>query len=323
MTHNKLLKFIIFSLSVIVLQNAVFAQKEDRKMQKGQEEARIMTIPISIFTEQELENKQTQEFVEAGDLTVKENKNDQTILSIKSVSNTPLSLAVLIQDDLSSDVNLQLKDLKKFITTLPKDSRVMVAYIRGGSLQIRQKFTQDLESAADSLRIVISSPSVAPRSPYDGVRDTIKRFKGLPNGRKAILLISDGLDVSQGLNYASPAQSIDLDRAILDAQRNSIAVYSFYSSATYTENGNSILVGYGQGSLNELSEQTGGKAFFQGTFTPISYQPFFRDLSLALGRQFALTYLSTHMKRGYYKIEVISSNPEVKIEHPKGYFYRR
>lgn len=324
MSNSKLLRLLVFCLSFLLIFNFAFAQENgERKLQRGQEAVRIMTIPVTIFTKKELKEKQAGEFVEAGDITLKENQEDQTILSIRSVSNTPLSLAVLIQDDLSSDVNLQLKDLANFIRSLPKDSRVMVAYIRGGSLQIRQNFTQDLDAAAKSLRIVISNSAVAPRNPYDGVMDTIKRFQGQPNGRRAILLISDGLDVSQGINGSTPGQSLDLDRAILKAQRNSVAVYSFYSAATYTESGNSLLVNNGQGSLLRISEETGGKAFFQGTFTPISYQPFFRDLTLALSRQFALTYISTHMKKGYYKIEVDSSNPEVKIEHPKGYYYRK
>jgi len=54
----------------------------------------------------------------------------------------------------------------------------------------------------------------------------------------------------------------------------------------------------------------------------LSFDPFFKDLSILLNRQFALTYLSTHMKRGYHSVEVRSANPEVKIEHPKGYYYR-
>jgi hypothetical protein len=41
-----------------------------------------------------------------------------------------------------------------------------------------------------------------------------------------------------------------------------------------------------------------------------------------LNRQFALTYLSTHMTKGYHKVEVMSTNPAIKIEHPKGYYAR-
>ena len=151
---------------------------------------------------------------------------------------------------------------------------------------------------------------------------TIKRFEGVPAGRRAILLISDGLDVSNGIASSLPSSSSSLETAILRAQRNSIAVYSFYASATYTSGGNIRLINNAQSSLLRLAKQTGGKAFFQGNLTPVSFQPFFRDLDLALTGQFALSYLSTHMKKGYHRIEVTSTNPEVKIVHPKGYYYR-
>ncbi|MCB1023006.1 MAG: hypothetical protein KDB79_01355, partial [Acidobacteria bacterium] len=170
-----------------------FGQNGEREPgNKKQEDVRLMTIPISIFTAQELKEKRAQEFVEAGDIVVKEDKEGQTILSIRSVSNTSLSLAILIQDDLSSDVNLQLDDLAKFIRGLPAGSKVMVAYLRAGTIQVRQKFTTDLEDAAKSLRIVVGSSSVAPRSPYDGIMEALKRFDSVPTGRRAILLLSDG-----------------------------------------------------------------------------------------------------------------------------------
>lgn len=283
---------------------------------------RTVSIPISIFTKQELKEDRLQEVVQAERLIVKEDKEEQTILSIRSVSDAPLALAVVIQEDLASNFNLQLRDLRDFIRKLPKGSRVMVAYARGGTLQVRQRFTDDLSRAAESLRIVTSSSFSAPRNPYDSVSDVLNRFDALPAGRRAILLVSDGVDLSNGASSATPTQSLDLDRAILKAQRKSVAVFSFYSPSSSTENGSSILILNGQGSLQKLSDETGGRAFFQGTIAPISFDPFFRDLSLLLNRQFLLTYLSTHMKKGYHKIEVTSTNPEVKIEHPKGYYYR-
>jgi VWFA-related protein len=281
-----------------------------------------MTIPISIFSKKELKDRQPDEFIQAGDISVKEEGDEQVILSIRSVSNTPLALAFLIQEDLTSSFNLELKNLGNFIRRLPKGSRVMVAYLRGGTIQIRQKFTEDLEKAANSLRIVSGSTTITANSPYEGVKDALERFDALPSGRRALLLISDGLDTSNGIENSSPSQSLDLDQAILKAQRKSVAVYSIYYSTNLTANGNSIFSLDGQGSLNKLSEQTGGQAYFQGTNAPVSFDPFYKDLDLALNRQFALTYLSTHIKKGYYKIQVLSSNPDIKIGHPKGYYYR-
>jgi VWFA-related protein len=283
---------------------------------------RTVSIPISIFTKAELREGQMSELVQADRLIVREDNEEQTILSIRSIEDAPLALAVLIQEDLGSSFNLQLRDLADFIRDLPRGSRVMVAYMRGGNLQIRQRFTDDLEAAARAFRIVTASSASAPRNPYDSVVDALDRFDALPAGRRAILMVSDGLDVSQGIANSAPGQSLDLDRAILRAQRRSVAVFSFYSPASLTENGNSSLVLNGQGSLNKLSEETGGRAFFQGSIAPVSFLPFFRDLRVLLNRQFLLSYMSTHMKKGYHRVEVVSTNPEVKIEHPRGYYYR-
>lgn len=307
--------FLLISLFLI----SGFAQDKQPKNQ-GQQ-VRTVTIPISFSLKKEDKENLSEEFIQAGDLRVREDGDDQVILSIRSVSSTPLALAILIQDDLTSEANLKLDEIKKFIRNLPVGSRVMVAYLRSGSIQVRQKFTEDLEKAAKSLRIITGSASAAPSSPYQGVEEALKRFDALPVGRRAILLVSDGLDVSHGVESSTPGQSLDLDRAILRAQRKSVAVYSFYSPASLTEN-NSRLSLNGQGSLEKLSDETGGRAFFQGSLAPISFEPFFKDLNKALNRQFALTYLSTHLKRGYHKIQVTSTNPEVKIEHPRGYYYR-
>ncbi|MGE3466685.1 MAG: hypothetical protein AB7J13_07105 [Pyrinomonadaceae bacterium] len=283
---------------------------------------RTVTIPISIFTKQELRDNQAQEFVQADRLLVKENGQEQQILSIRSVSESPMSIAVVIQEDLTSSFNLHLKDIREFIQSLPSGTRVMVAYSRSGSLNVRQRFTDDLAVAANSLRIVAGSSSLAPRSPFDGISEVLGRFDGVPSGRRAILLFSDGLDTSSGVNLASISQSSELDRAILKAQRRSVAVYSFYAPTTASENANSIFVLAGQGALAKLSDHTGGRSFYRGSRPAVSYVPFFRELVLSLNRQFALTYLSTHMKKGYHKVSVTSTNPEVKIEHPQGYYYR-
>ncbi|HKP69677.1 MAG TPA: hypothetical protein VJV05_10375 [Pyrinomonadaceae bacterium] len=312
-------KIALSLVAFLLFPSVLLAQKPD---DPDKPKVRTVSIPISIFTKEELRQGQTEEYVQAERLIVKEDRDDQTVLSIRSVTDAPLALAILVQEDLSSSFNLQINDLKKFIRALPRGTRVMVAYLRGGTLQVRQKFTEDLDAAAQSLRIVVSSGAAAPRNPYDGVIDALNRFDALPAGRRAILMVSDGLDVSQGLSSSTPSQSIDLERAIQRAQRRSVAVFAFYNPASVTEGGDSRLIMNGQGSLLKLADETGGRAFFQGSIGPISFDPFFRELTLLLTRQFLLSYLSTHMKRGYHRVEVLSTNPEIKIEHPKGYYYR-
>ena len=319
MTKNLLKTVVALSVSYAVMLLPLIAQAEN---QAQKQKVRTVSIPISIYTKEEMREGQMAEYVQADRLIVREDREEQTILSIRSVTDAPLALAILIQEDLVSNFNLQLRDLAGFVRALPKGSRVMVAYLRAGNTQVRQKFTDDLETAASSFRIVSSSSTSGPRNPYDGVIDTLNRFDALPAGRRAILLVSDGLDISHGVESSTPGQSLDLDRAVLRAQRRSVAVFSFYTPTAVTENGNSVLMMNGQGSLQKLSDETGGRAFFQGSLAPVSFLPFFRDLRILLNRQFLLSYLSTHMKKGYHRIEVASTNSGVKIEHPKGYYYR-
>jgi hypothetical protein len=297
----------------------VFAQNTNQsgKKQKTQQTARPITVPISVRAGTVKVSETRGEVLEAGNLTVKENGQERTILSMRSTSDSPMQFAVLIQEDVESVVNLELEGIGNFIRRLPKGSRVMVGYLRGGTIQVRQKFTEDLEKAAKSLRILAGN-SAAPLNPYVGVMEALERFENLPIGRRAILVVSDGLDIGRGVDSASPAQSIDLDRAILKSQRNGVAVYTIYASAAGTTGGNSRLVSYGQGSLQRLADETGGRAFFSGFSTPVSFSPFLRELGASLARQFALTYLSTDKETGFRRIEITSDSREVKIEYPKG-----
>lgn len=309
---------LLFSLLIAALFASTVAGQTPEQKQK----VRTVTIPISIFTKAELRDNQAQEYVQADRIVVKEDNQEQQILSIRSVSESPMSIAFVIQEDLATNFNLQIKDIQNFIRGLPEGTRVMVAYTRSGSPQVVQRFTDDREKAARSLRIVSGSSSFAPRSPYDGVQELLGRFDGVPTGRRALLLFSDGLDTSQGASLASITQSFDLQQTVLKAQRKGVAIYSFYSPTTTTENGNATFIYAAQGALAKISEETGGRAFYQGSIAPTSYLPFFRELNIALNRQFSITYLSTHMNKGYHKVQVISTNPEIKIEHPKGYYYR-
>jgi len=79
------------------------------------------------------------------------------------------------------------------------------------------------------------------------------------------------------------------------------------------------LIGNAQGSLQRLSDETGGRAFFQGTGAPVSFDPFLREFSSALDRQVALTYLSTHTKKGFHRLQIRTSTPGVELTHPAGY----
>ncbi len=198
----------------------------------------------------------------------------------------PLNLAILVQDDLVPRVGNELKATREFIRALPGGSRVMIGYVRAGALQVRQPFTTDLDHAAKALRIVIGNPSAAPYNPYVEVRDALRRFDGQGTNRNALLLISDGLDVSRGFDWSSSVHSIDLDRAIREARDRNVAIYTFYAPSTGLTSRNRRAVSFGQSALNRLADETGGEAFFQGT-SFVTFDSYFRRLSQTINRQYA------------------------------------
>jgi hypothetical protein len=159
---------------------------------------------------------------------------------------------------------------------------------------------------------------VSPYNPYVEVIEALKKFESQPLGRRAILLVSDGLDISRGVESSSPSQSLDLQRAINESQRRGVAIYGFYAP-TQVAAAHPSLVGNAQSSLLRLSDETGGIAFFQGTGAPVSFAPFIRELDTSLQKQAALTYLSTHLSKGFHRLEVKSSTPGVRVTYPSGY----
>src|SRR5215813_5065511 len=112
----------------------------------------------------------------------------------------PLNIAILIQDDLISQVANERGVTADFIRSLPSGSQVMVGYITSGTLQVRQPFTTNVNRAANSLRIPIASTSASAYNPYVEVIEALKKFDANWKGHSAVLLISDGLDTSRGFD---------------------------------------------------------------------------------------------------------------------------
>jgi len=197
----------------------------------------------------------------------------------------PVDIAILVQDDLVSHVSNEIPVIKDFIRSLPEGSHVMVGYITAGSLQVRQPFTSDLDKAADSMRVVVSSDSASAYNPYVEVLEALKKFDKSEGNRKAILLISDGLDVSRGSHPTDILNSIDLKRTIKDANKRGVTIYSFFApSVELSLSYNSFLAGYGQSSLKRVSDETGGEAFFQGTRDFVTFDSYFTGLVNALNK---------------------------------------
>lgn len=199
----------------------------------------------------------------------------------------PLNLAILIQDDLVPQVSNEIGVTRDFIRSLPQGSQVMVGYITAGALQVRQPFTTDLDKAARSLRIPTASTASTPFNPYVEVIDALKNFDRNSTNANAILLISDGLDTSRGFDATAAGHTLDIERTISEANKRGVPIFSFYAPSVGLTSHSRIAASYGQSSLNRVSNETGGKAFFQGTSGFVTFNSYFTRLRETLNRQYA------------------------------------
>src|SRR5438094_5142609 len=213
--------------------------------------------------------------------------NAKTNVTDSSRVRVALNIAILIQDDLTSQVGNELGVTRDFIRSLPAGSRVMVGYITAGSLQVRQPFTTDLNRAASSLRIPIASTSASSYNPYVEVIEALKKFDSSWKGHNAVLLISDGLDTSRGFDATTAGHTIDIDRAIKEANKRDVAIFSFYAPSVGLTSHSRLAASYGQSSLNRVSHETGGRAFFQGTTGFVTFDSYFNRLRAELNGQYA------------------------------------
>ena len=293
-------------IGVVTLAGPVFAQGGK---QRGT--PKPVTVPISI----RLRGESSAE-IRYVDFILKEDGEVQREVSRRSRLDSPMTVAVVFQDDLVSSAAVDMKNMATFIRNQPGGSRVMVAYIRPGSLEVRKKFTNELDKAAESVRAPLSLASAGAYNPFVEIIEGLKRFDSQPMGRRAMIVVSDGIDISRA-DSSSPSQSIDLQRAINEAQRRALAIYSIFVPPA-APSLQSISLN-GQSCLQRLSDETGGRAFFQGSAAPVSFDPFLKETESLMSMQIAYTYLSTHANKGFHKLDVKPLEGDVEIRHPAGY----
>lgn len=254
--------------------------------------------------------------LDADDFFVYEDGIKQKVISVSpaTVKNAPLNIAIVIQEGLPQ-VNSEIKAIKNFIKGLPDGSQVMISYINGGFVDIRQSFTTDLDKAAGKLRIVASNTSI-PSSPYLTLIDVMKRFNGLAHGRNEILFISSGLDPLNGLS-SSPTSNLYLEKAIKVAQQENITIFSLFAPSLTTRR--TFIASRGQDSLNYLSEQTGGQAFLMGTAGFVTFDAPLADLSRLLDQQYVIAYKSQGKDKNFHRVKVTTDYSNIKVTAIKGY----
>lgn len=133
-------------------------------------------------------------------------------------------------------------------------------------------------------------------------------------GRKAMVLITDGVDQGSKLTIA---------KAIEAAQKADSIIYSidYQDRAAYGGFGTINLGGGGgERDLGKMSSETGGRVFKVDRKN--SLDDIFREIQEEMRSQYAIGYTSTNPKKdgGYRKIEIKVAEKDYKVQARKGYY---
>jgi hypothetical protein len=242
-------------------------------------------ITVTATSKGELPNLSTKDFL------VHQGHERRAVLNAvrQQGANDNLDLVILMDDASESGVGSQFSDVGGFVRTLPPSVRVGVAYARNGMASLAQNLTSDHDAALKALRLPLGRAE-GTSGLYFAVEDLAKKLPPAEGRRRAIFLVSSGIDLFRGAADTAPGLNPDLQTAIDSAQRSGITVYAIYASAGGHFLRNFYLVTNGQSCLSRLAFETGGEAYFQGFDTPVSFRPFLEDMRKHLGEQYIVTF---------------------------------
>ncbi len=225
-----------------------------------------------------------------------------------------LQLAIVIDDACSSSLNNQLTDIAKFIRGLGPETQVGLFYARNGAVQVVQDFTADHDAAAKALRIPLGR-AMAYSSIYLSAMDLMKRW--LPTQeRREMFLIGDGIDRFRGDPFSPDVQS-----TYEAAQKAGIMLHSIFANAAGHWSMNMWHISMGQSNLSQITDETGGEAYFQGSYTPIDFAPFMSQFDKVLHSQYWISYLAHPKKKAQLqRIRFTTELPGVDISAPEQVF---
>ncbi len=236
------------------------------------------------------------------------------MISHWQAARNPLQVVLLIDNSSWGSLGTQMNDIRHFIRTLPADAAVGVAYMENGQAVFSEPLTKDKESALRGLHLPSGTPGGS-ASPYFCLSDLAKHWPSKDmDARREVIMITDGVD-----NYQPRYDPEDpyVQSAIRDSLKAGLVVYSIYWHSMGIPGG-AYFSSTGQSLLLQVSDATGGVAYWQGLSNPVSFQPYFKEMEQRFGEQYNLEFRAPMYGKKAYKanLKVKASVPGAKITAP-------
>ena len=265
------------------------------------------------------------------DFVVKEDGQEQKIRYFARETDLPLTLGLLV-DVSRSQANLieaERRTAGQFFSHVlrKKDMAFLISF--GSEVELLQDYTGSTRLLSDALenlevRGAVGGVHPGPVPTISKPRGTVlydavylaanEKLRG-EVGRKAIVLITDGVDMGS---------RVKLQEALEAAHKSDTIIYSIYyvdPSAYYDAGG--YFYYPSDGDLKKMSEETGGRLFRVDKKNPLN--KIFDQLQEELRTQYALAYAPARAvgDGSYRKLEVRTTRKDLKVQARKGYYASR
>ncbi len=250
--------------------------------------------------------------IPGGNFLILEDKVPQKITGF-SMGEAPMTVCMVIewsglwQSYWSETWYQTLTAAYGFLETLkPEDYVAVVAYdLRP---EILSDFATDKRKAYEAmqrLRIAAYSES----NLYDALVDTAERMADI-EGRKAIVLISSGVDTFSKLNFGEARRRLQMAGVPIYAIGLMQALREWADARGYLDSISRLDFLQADNQMRTFATETGGMAFFPRFYG--EFPAIFASISQALRNQYSLTYQPTNQAKDgkFRKIEVALVDPK-------------
>lgn len=264
--------------------------------------------------------------LEQSELEVREDGKKQELRFFARETDRPLTLALLVDTSISqkSVLPIEKETGAQFLRQVlrPSDLALLISF--DVNVDLLQDFTSEAERLQRALeRARINTPSSLGPFPstrsggthlYDAIYLAAREKLSPEVGRKAIILISDGVD---------HGSSVGEKEALEAAQRSDTMIYTigiadpqYYLRAIGRRYG-------GSGTLKKLAKDTGGRAIFPSK--PEELKKAFDEIAAELRSQYALAYSPTNRKHDgrFRKVKIKVRRKGLRVQARKGYYAPR
>jgi Ca-activated chloride channel family protein len=248
------------------------------------------------------------------DFQVFERGKPRRIVDFKSSDQGPVSLAILFDVSGSMRIGAQMEAGRRAVEHVlswvePRaDEFSLFSFDRG--LRQETPFTNDPAVVRSALQ---GLAAVGQTSLYDAIADTARQLAHRPSPRRAVVVITDGIDTSSEMTpseVSGIASSID------------VPVYVIAVLSPLDHPGTRSSVVEAEGSpvathLANLAEWTGGTLHMVST--PAHASQAARELMVELRHQYLLAFESAK-EAGWYELDVKTRRRELTVRARSGYF---